>query len=149
MIMAMIMATPLQCIWSWLRPSSVYDHGYAPPVYMIMATPLQCKAAYWTNDFNQKQVPVLLDLKNDKYILLFLFFLFQSLKCCVNTVCQSNYDTLIRFNYWRITFIVILSSAVVFWTSKRWYENKLKIKVELYLTVRKIINNAVDKNECV
>ena len=30
-------------------------------------------------------------MKNDKYILLFLFFLFQSLKCCVNTVCQSNY----------------------------------------------------------
>ena len=59
----MIMAMPLQCIWSWLRPSnvydhgyapsSVYDHGYAPPVYMIMAMPLQCKAAYWTNDFNQ------------------------------------------------------------------------------------------------
>ena len=48
----------------------------------------------------------------------------------------------------RITFIVILSSGVVFWTSKRWYENKLKKKCD-YLTVGKIINNAVDKIECV
>jgi uncharacterized membrane protein len=32
-----------------------------------------------------------LDIKIDKYILLFLFFVFQSLKSCVHTVWQSNY----------------------------------------------------------
>jgi hypothetical protein len=31
------------------------------------------------------------DIKIDKYIWLLLFFLFQSLKACVNTACQSNY----------------------------------------------------------
>jgi hypothetical protein len=42
-----------------------------------------------------------LDIKIDKYIWLFLFFLFQSLKACVNTAWQSNYtissyDTFIK-----------------------------------------------------
>ena len=32
-----------------------------------------------------------LDIKIDKYIWLLLFFLFQSLKACVNTAWQSNY----------------------------------------------------------
>ena len=42
-----------------------------------------------------------LDIKIDKYIWLLLFFLFQSLKACVNTAWQSNYtlsnyDTFIK-----------------------------------------------------
>ena len=42
-----------------------------------------------------------LDIKIDKYIWLLLFFLFQSLKACVNTAWQSNYtlsnyDTLVK-----------------------------------------------------
>ena len=39
----------------------------------------------WSNQTSR------LDIKIDKYIWLLLFFLFQSLKACVNTAWQSNY----------------------------------------------------------
>jgi hypothetical protein len=53
---------------------------------------------YFTAGSNQTSS---LDIKIDKYIWLLLFFLFQSLKACVNTAWQSNYtlcnyDTFIK-----------------------------------------------------
>ena len=53
---------------------------------------------YFTAGSNQTSR---LDIRIDKYIWLIFFFLFQSLKACVNTAWQSNYtlsnyDTLVK-----------------------------------------------------
>ena len=71
---------------------------------------IYCLSDYTSPESNQTSR---LDTKIDKYILLFLFFLFQSLKSCVNTVVWqsnytlSNYDTFMhthtesyRQHYW-------------------------------------------------
>jgi hypothetical protein len=80
----------------------------------------QCTLCNDNNGINQTSR---LDIKIDKYILLLLFFLFQSLKACVNRVWQSNYtlriyDTFIhtyiesyRQHYWfyaRLDIVTLL-----------------------------------------
>jgi hypothetical protein len=70
---------------------------------------------YFTAGSNQTSR---LDIKIDKYIWLLFFFLFQSLKACVNTVWQSNYtlsnyDTFIKSIHTLNLLIILCTVDIV------------------------------------